>query len=463
LAIYHLSIKIITRGEGKSAVAAAAYRAGETIKNEYDGIAHDYSRKGGIIHTEILLPKHAPVEYADRAVLWNAVEKIEKQCNSQLAREIEIALPAELTKEQNISLAHRFVKEQFVDKGMCADICMHVKGDGNPHAHILLTMRPIETNGKWGAKIRKVNKKPVYTTDWNDRDKAEEWRKAWAAYANAALRLAGKLTEENVLDHRSYERQGLEMIPTVHLGAAAMQMEKRGFRTWRGDMNRRAEFGNKELRQLTARIKKLEKWIAEEKQSDREPDLADLITASLDPSADKSNYKRIVDIKLAAKALSFVQKNDIKDIAALKAAIHSIRSDCNDKRAQLVKVEHRMEKLEEYFSQAEVYAESGAVVKKANGMVPKKQEAYRRDHEADFIKFEAAHRFFTGVLNGRTTIPIPKWKAEYKQLEKDRVVLQGEYRRLKEDVAEAEAVKRCADALTKDEPTRGRKREEWER
>jgi ATP-dependent exoDNAse (exonuclease V) alpha subunit len=137
LAIYHLSIKIITRGEGKSAVAAAAYRAAAQITNEYDGLIHDYTKKSGVVHTEILLPDHAPAEYADRAVLWNAVEKIEKQCNSQLAREIEIALPVELTAEQNISLVRRFVNEQFVTAGMCADICVHDKNEGNPHAHIM--------------------------------------------------------------------------------------------------------------------------------------------------------------------------------------------------------------------------------------------------------------------------------------------------------------------------------------
>ena len=125
MAIYHLSIKIISRGKGKSAVAAAAYRAGECINNEYDGITHDYTHKGGVVHTEILLPDHAPRVYADRAILWNAVERIEKAKNSQLAREIELALPVELTREQNISLAHDYVKRHFVEQGMCADICIH--------------------------------------------------------------------------------------------------------------------------------------------------------------------------------------------------------------------------------------------------------------------------------------------------------------------------------------------------
>lgn len=152
MAIYHCSIKVISRGKGKSAVAAAAYRAGEKITNQFDGMTHDYTHKGGVVHTEILLPDHAPAEYADRAVLWNEVEKIEKAKNAQLAREIEISLPRELTREQSISLVREYVKRHFVAAGMCADVCLHDTGGGNPHAHIMLTMRPFDEGGEWGAK-----------------------------------------------------------------------------------------------------------------------------------------------------------------------------------------------------------------------------------------------------------------------------------------------------------------------
>ncbi|MDD3921553.1 MAG: MobQ family relaxase, partial [Eubacteriales bacterium] len=246
MAIYHCSIKIISRGKGKSTVAAAAYRAGEKLTNEFDGITHDYTHKGGVVHTEILLPENAPAEYADRSLLWNAVEKTEKAKNAQLAREIEIALPQELTREQGISLAREYVKEQFVNAGMCADICVHDTGGGNPHAHVMLTMRPFEQGGAWGAKQKKEyildrdgNKiydpkkrqykcKSIPATDWNEQTKAEEWRAAWAESCNRALEQNGH-TER--IDHRSYERQGIEQIPTVHLGVAASAMEKRGIRT----------------------------------------------------------------------------------------------------------------------------------------------------------------------------------------------------------------------------------------
>ncbi|MCL2602668.1 MAG: MobA/MobL family protein, partial [Treponema sp.] len=136
---FHSHVQVISRGRGKSAVAAAAYRAAELIKNEYDGIIHDYTRKGGVVHTGVLLPAQAPGEFSNRALLWNAVEKTEKAENAQLAREVEFSLPLELTREQNISLAHDFVQRTFVSAGMCADICIHEKDGGKLHAHVLLT------------------------------------------------------------------------------------------------------------------------------------------------------------------------------------------------------------------------------------------------------------------------------------------------------------------------------------
>ena len=251
VAIYHFSIKIISRGKGASAVAKAAYRAAEAIKSGYDGLTHDYTRKSGIVHKEILLPENAPLDYYDRSVLWNAVEKAERNVNAQLAREVEIALPVELTCEQNICLVREFVKRNFVDQGMCADICVHDRNDGNPHAHIMLTMRPIEPGALWGAKSKKefvldgngekiklssgrFKTRKVCTVDWNEQTKAEAWRSAWADAVNDAL------ANENVphrINHRSYLRQGIERIPNIHMGAAAAQMDRKGIATDRRDIS----------------------------------------------------------------------------------------------------------------------------------------------------------------------------------------------------------------------------------
>ena len=246
--------------------------------NEWDGMTHDYTRKGGVVHAEIMLPAHAPPEFQDRAILWNSVEQIEKSKDSQLAREVEVALPVELSREQQLSLVRTYVKDNFVDKGMCADFAIHDRDTGNPHAHILLTVRPLKENGEWGAKCRKVYELDERgqriadgrggwknhredTTDWNNKEQAEVWRSAWADYTNQALEAAGKLER---IDHRSYQRQGVQKIPSVHLGVAAKQMEKRGIVTRKGDLNRQITADNKLLKEIKARIARLHRWSKDE-------------------------------------------------------------------------------------------------------------------------------------------------------------------------------------------------------
>lgn len=263
MAIFHLSVKMISRGKGKSAVAAAAYRSGEKITSDYDGITHDYTRKRGVVMTEILLPRNAPIRFYNRFRLWNAVEKIEKAKNAQLAREVEVSIPKELNFEEGYHLVKEFCNRNFVDKGMIADICFHDKGDGNPHAHIMLTVRPFNEDRSWGSKQKKVyildeNGEKIYdkkkrqykcksvpTTDWNDRGNVEKWRKNWEELCNKYLKKSG---HDERIDHRSYERQGLEILPTKHLGTAASQMEKRNIKTDRGETNRHIKMVNKMIR-----------------------------------------------------------------------------------------------------------------------------------------------------------------------------------------------------------------------
>lgn len=156
MSIYHMSVQIIGRSSGRSSVAAAAYRSGEVLIDERQGMIHDYTKKWGIEHTAIILPENAPLTYSDRETLWNAVEKAEKEGRAQLAREVEVALPIEFTREVQLDILHRYVQENFVNHGMIADIALHDKGDGNPHAHIMLTMRPMDENGKWQHKYEKL-------------------------------------------------------------------------------------------------------------------------------------------------------------------------------------------------------------------------------------------------------------------------------------------------------------------
>ncbi|GHS90376.1 hypothetical protein AGMMS49957_16240 [Synergistales bacterium] len=292
MAIFHSHVKIFSRGHGESAVGAAAYRSGQKLTNEYDGIIHDYTRKTGVVHTEIFLPANAPAEFADRTTLWNSVEKIEKQCNSQLAREINVALPVELSYEQNLSLLRRYITENFVNSGMTVDLAYHIKKDENPHAHILLTMRPFNEDGTWGAKARKVDGVKVCTVDWNEHSKATEWRANWAAIGSEYLEAGGHADR---IDHRSYAEQGIEKIPTIHMGVAASQMEKRCIKTDRGDINREVIMTNSEMKQLRARINKYNAWIDEIKDN-APPPLIEILYAISNHDTDSPLYKKLADL-----------------------------------------------------------------------------------------------------------------------------------------------------------------------
>jgi hypothetical protein len=269
LAIYHFHVDVVCRSSGRSSVAAAAYRSaeklrsfdpvssaaylsGEKLRNEQSGKVHDYTRKTGVVHSEILLPKHAPKEYLDRETLWNAVEHAEKQYNARTARDIDIALPVEFDRQEQIEIAREYVQQSFVDKGICADFAIHDKGDGNPHAHVMLTTRPINKDGTWGAKSKKEyildkdgeriklksgewKSRKVNATDWDKTETLIKWRENWADICNAKLREKGLDVR---IDHRTLKAQGIDREPQIHVGVSAKNMERRGLESKRTKQNR---------------------------------------------------------------------------------------------------------------------------------------------------------------------------------------------------------------------------------
>ena len=311
MAIYHMQAKVVSRGSGRSAVAASAYMSCSRIYNDYDGIQHDYTRKHGLIYQEVMLPPMAPPEWKNREQLWNAVEAAEKTKDSRLAREFVVALPIELDKDSNISLLQNFIQKNFVDMGMCADFAIHDTDGHNPHAHILLTVRPLNENGTWQYKTEKeylcikdgeekgftasefkdaqkegwekqyrykAGKKKVYLTpsaaqekgyeridkhpkstrygrqnpiseQWNSEKQLCLWRANWADAVNKMLAL-----NQN---HRSFADQGITEQPTIHEGYIAQNMEKKGMIADRCEINRRVRADNRILRELKTQIKKL--------------------------------------------------------------------------------------------------------------------------------------------------------------------------------------------------------------
>ena len=316
--IYHLEAKIVSRGAGRSAVAAAAYLSCSRMLNEYDGVQHDYTRKQGLGWRQVFLPATAPAEWQDREILWNAVEETETAKDSRLAREFVAALPIELSREEQIQLLQDFIKEQFVADGMCADAAIHdpYPPGHNPHAHILLTVRPLDEKGKWQYKTEKeylcvkdgeeqgftaaefkqaqadgwekqyqykVGKKKVYMAPsaaqaqgyervskypkstkygrqnpiserWNSEEQLVFWRKAWADVTNLHLERAG---QEERIDHRSHAERGLEEQPTIHEGVIARALEKKGIVSDRCELNRQIKADNALLRELKAQMKKM--------------------------------------------------------------------------------------------------------------------------------------------------------------------------------------------------------------
>ena len=476
MAIFHLHIQIISRGKGKSAVAAAAYRAGEAIKNEYDGILHDYTRKLGIVHTEILLPDHVPKEYNNRGILWNAVEKIEKADNAQLARELDIALPIELTREQNIALACEYVKRTFVVAGMCADLCIHDTDGSNPHMHIQLTVRPINNNGKWGGKQKKEyildhdgNKiydpqkrqykcRSIPSTDWNDKSNADKWRKAWEDMANAELERSGF---DSRIDRRTYAEQGIEQVPSVHLGAAASQMERRGIRTERGDINREIEITNRHIQQLRARINKLDKWIADEMAHNKRPTLADVI----DEIMSRQGQSSLTHLKNGAEIFNFFMQNEVYSMEDLEKKVNIMYGNANSMRTDLKKIERRIDTLKDHLRHSDNFKKYRKLknryedlysqyqtAKKAKGFGSERKakkaliaaNEYHEQHCSQLAQFANAEQYLRNVLQERfdpkKLPPISRWQDELASKLAEKNTLYREYHTLKDETHKVEKI-----------------------
>ena len=476
MAIYHCSIKIIKRSEGRSAVAAAAYRSGEKLINEWDGMTHNYTKKRGVIYSEILLPSHAPPSFADRSALWNNVEQIEKSRDAQLAREIEIALPGELDRQEQISLVRAYVRDNFVAAGMCADFAIHDKGDGNPHAHIMLTMRPLKANGEWGAKCRKeydlgehgqrirlpsgaFKSHRVNTTDWNEQTKAEAWRAAWAGYANRALKQKG-LPER--IDHRSYSRQGLEQIPTVHMGVAATQMERRGIITEKGSVNREIAAQNKLLKEIKARITRLYNWSKEQakKPEERRSVWEQLQQAKASMPQPESRYGKVKALKESAALFSFLQSNGINSMQELYAKISAMNSDYYALRGEIVNVERQLAKLNEQLSMWKQYSENNAVHKRLSSIKPGMRDTFTEKHCAELILFDAAAKYFDDLKASGETIAPQKWRAKVERLTAYKDGLYLRMKAIREDIKAVEKIRRTADQLAKTEKSMNKEQHE---
>ena len=430
-------------------------------------MTHDYTRKGGIVHAEIMLPAHAPPEFADRSILWNSVEQIEKARDSQLAREIEAALPRELSGEQQLALVRAYVKDNFVDKGMCADFAIHDKGTGNPHVHIMLTLRPLKENGQWGAKCRKAydldeNGQRIPdgkggwknhredTTDWNDKGNVEIWRAAWTAYTNRALESAGRPER---IDHRSYKRQGIDKIPSVHLGPAASQMEKRGIRTDKGEVNRQIVADNKLLKEIKARITRLYRWskAEAEKPQTQQSSLTALWEAQQQLNAPRTRTGKIRALQESAALFSFLQANGIQSMQQLHEKIADMNSRYYDLRGKIVKAERRIAILTERGEMWEQYNQYKSIHKQLAKVKPEKREQFEQRHSRELILYDAAARYLKELKDSGEAITPKAWQREIDQLTAGKQTDTLAMKSMREDLKAVERLRKTAEQLSRQE------------
>ena len=456
----HFSISIRSRynkrsGARGSAVAGAAYQSAEKLFSEYDGRTKNYSYKQPeLVFSELMLPANAPPEYSDRAALWNAVEKAETRFDAQLSRGIIAALPKELPFDQSIRMVKEYCRENFVSRGMCCDIAIHDPAPPvhNPHVHIMLTMRGIDENGKWLPKSRKEyvldehgqrirlpsgewKSRKVDTVDWNKKENAEVWRQSWEEYQNRYLERNQRPERVSL---KSYKRQGIDQIPTGHMGAAASAMEKKGIETDIGNLDREIRQANSLMQSIRGMIRKLADWIgavqeawreiqAEEAAKPKPVYLGDLLQAKLEiRRAERSGWSHRAQtnssIKDMQKVLDFADYLNRKEILTA-GELNDHLSEAYEETSAIRKSVKAMEQRARVIAgirkaygdcreTKEIHEQYGKIGWKG------RKEKFRQEHAEEIARFEKADRFLRKN--------VPDGKIDFKALSKEAAVLEKE-------------------------------------
>ena len=439
----HTHVDIVARSKGHSVIAKAAYNARDKLQDEYYGKTHDYSKKEDLVFSKIFLPEHIPKEFSNREYLWNSVEKIEKSKNSQLARNLLFTLPRELNEQDRIKLISEFIEENFTSKGMIADCSIHnpmaSDHEEQPHAHILLTLREIYSEGKWKPKCRKeyildengekiklksgnYKSRKVNLNDWNEPDKAKEWRENFSKKANEYL---ARNNIDKRIDPRTFEEQGREELPQIHLGTSSYQMEKKGIQTERGNQNRKIIALNLEFRKLKEELSKLTFWMGsligslqvkydEYKQEKKEEyenkaelfNLYEYISIYYDLQGEKarklnpyvSNKKIGADLRRFSKARIYLKHNNLKTIADLQEKISTLQSQ-NKKISQDIKAKNtRIENLNKCFAYADIIKDNKQVFEEWNSKSLFKDSFYN-SHKDEIDKYKRTKILSQTILN----------------------------------------------------------------
>lgn len=489
---FHFSVNIISRGKGKSAVASAAYISGEKIKNEWDGVTHDYTKKQGVISKEIFLPDHAPKEYKDRKTLWNSVELFEKNSNAQLARNFIISLPKELNIEENKKMIEEYIQTNFVKEGMIVDLAIHDEsreGNQNIHAHIMTIVRPINEDGTWGQKSKKEyildekgekvlnkNGKPktrkVELTTWNDKGNVEKWREKFSDLCNEYL---AKNNIEKRVDHRSFKRQGIKQIPTIHLGASASAMERKGIRTEKGDINREIKKQNELLKNIGNEIKKITSCLAgfkdklkesyreykdqSKKQIENESGLFNLYEyLSFYQEMQENNRtelsfygkrnKAIYDLKRYASGINYLRENKIKTISDLQGHINTLRSKNSEIYKTIKENSKKIEDLNKCLAYAKTVRKTKATYQEYESKKIFKESFYKNNQKE--IDQHIRARTLIEKISGKKNLREKEWLGEIKNLEDEISKLNTESEKIRERYKEINHIKYAVEVVNEE-------------
>lgn len=426
----HFDLVIVSRANGDSAVGKAAYQSGEQLYSERDHETKTGKHVERIVSAEIMLPKHVPRQFADRQLLWNSVEAAEKQWNAQLCRRLILSLPRELSLKDNQQLLRQYCQEQFVSKGMIADVALHDDHDGNPHAHILLTMRAMDNQGKWLPKARKVydldaNGKRIRlrsgqwkshkerTTDWDDPGNCEKWRHAWEVLQNRYLEQAGR-TER--VDLRSFARQGNDLIPTVHLGPAASAMERKGVQTFLGDMNREIKVLNRIIQQIKAAVRDLRQSVGDYLGAHRDAkrQVSESLDALLADFFESRSREREVwnsgrakvkamskDFALINNLHHFIHERGLYSVHDLLARLAVMENENRQARDSIASAEKRKEQIAGIIEAGEIVEQLWPVKEKWLSLhFASQREAFEAEHIDELKRYNRAYAILMNENNG---------------------------------------------------------------
>ena len=468
----HFDVSIRQRSKGQSAVAGAAYMSAEKLFSEYDQRTKNFCYKQTeIVAKGILLPPNSPREYADRQTLWNAVEASEKQWTAQLARGIIMALPRELPDDQYEALVREYCMEQFVSRGMIADYAIHDKGDGNPHAHVMLTMRALDEQGKWLPKAKRVyildengeriplpngdyKSRKERTTDWDDRGNCERWRTAWANTTNRYLVRAG---EDVRLDLRSYERQGVDLIPTVHMGPVVTYLEQQGIQTEIGQYNEEIKQFNRMMQAIKTQLAALKKWLAQAirktaeimKPDTYQPTLMEYIqvfqnlrrAGRADWGKKAKQTAGINDLKFTSQVQLFVERTGIRTLADFERFVDEQQESLtrHDELGKAIKKKQTALKHIETFHRLKPISDQS---KRGMGFIRKQ---YAERHQQELKDFAKAVRYMNA--NGIKVDDEERLIAELQQLLDEQARIRAALAAQDIDPDLIDSIRHCVDAV----------------